>query len=45
VSGIPTMLFVASGKIVHEQVGAVPYGYLKQVVEKFLEVVSEPPAN
>ena len=45
VSGIPTMLFVASGKIVHEQVGAVPYGYLKQVVEKFLEVVSEPPVN
>ncbi len=45
VSGIPTMLFVAQGKVVHEQVGAVPYGYLKQIVEKFLEVVSAPPVN
>jgi len=45
VSGIPTMLFVADGKIVHEQVGVVPYGYLKQIVEKFLEVVSASPAN
>jgi thioredoxin 1 len=44
VSGIPTMLFVANGKLVHQQVGAVPYGYLKQVVEKFLEVVSSPSA-
>ena len=45
VSGIPTMLFVADGKIVHQQVGAVPYGYLKQMVEKFLEVVSQPPVK
>jgi thioredoxin 1 len=45
VSGIPTMLFVAGGKVVHQQVGAVPYGYLKQIVDKFLEVVSQPPAN
>jgi thioredoxin 1 len=45
VSGIPTMLFVADGKVVHQQVGAVPYGYLKQIVEKFLEVVAAPPAN
>lgn len=44
VSGIPTMLFVANGKLVHQQVGAVPYGYLKQVVEKFLEVVNTPSA-
>jgi thioredoxin 1 len=42
VSGIPTMLFVANGKIVHQQVGAMPFGYLKQVVEKFLEVVASP---
>jgi thioredoxin 1 len=45
VSGIPTMLFVADGKIVHQQVGAVPFGYLKQIVDKFLEVVSQPAAN
>jgi len=44
VSGIPTMLFVADGKIVHRQVGAVPFGYLKTLVDKFLEVVSTPPA-
>ena len=44
VTGIPTMLFVAQGKIVHQQVGAVPMGYLKQTVEKFLEVVSLPAA-
>ena len=42
VSGIPTVLFVASGKIVHEQVGAVPAGYLRQIVDKFLEVVGAP---
>ena len=45
VSGIPTMLFVADGKIVHRQVGAVPFGYLKNLVDKFLEVVSTPPAE
>jgi thioredoxin len=40
VSGIPTMLFVADGKIVYRQVGAVPFGHLKNLVDKFLEVVS-----
>jgi thioredoxin 1 len=42
VSGIPTMLFVADGKIVYRQVGAVPFGYLKNIVDKFLEVVNAP---
>ena len=42
VTGIPTMLFVADGKLVHQQVGAVPHGYLKQIVDKFLEIVSKP---
>ena len=42
VSGIPTMLFVAGGKIVYRQVGAVPFGYLKNIVDKFLEVVAAP---
>ena len=42
VSGIPTMLFVAGGKIVYRQVGAVPFGYLKNIVDKFLEVVNTP---
>ena len=42
VRGIPTMLFVAGGKVVYQQVGAVPYGYIKQIVDKFLEVVNKP---
>ena len=42
ISGIPTMLFVADGKIVYRQVGAVPFGYLKNIVDKFLEVVNTP---
>jgi len=42
VSGIPTMLFVAGGKVVYRQVGAVPFGFLKNIVDKFLEVVNTP---
>jgi thioredoxin 1 len=42
VTGIPTMLFVAGGKVVYRQVGAVPYGFLKQIVDKFVETVSTP---
>jgi len=41
VQGIPTMLFVSGGKIAHRQVGALPEGMLRDVVEQFLEVVSE----
>jgi thioredoxin 1 len=44
VRGIPTMLFVAGGKVVYTQVGAMPFGYLKQIVDKFLETVSAPAA-
>jgi len=39
VQGIPTMLFVANGKIVHRQVGALPEKMLREVVGQFLEVV------
>lgn len=39
VQGIPTMLFVADGKIVHRQVGALPEKMLREVVSQFLEVV------
>lgn len=38
VQGIPTMLFVAKGKVVHRQVGALPEGILRQTVTQFLEV-------
>ncbi len=40
VQGIPTMLFVANGKVVHRQVGALPESALKQVVSQFLEVAA-----
>jgi len=45
VQGIPTMLFVAQGKIVHRQVGALPEGMLRDVVQQFMEVVNQPPAQ
>ena len=45
VRGIPTMLFVAGGKVVYQQVGAVPGGYLKQIVDQFLTTVNAPPAE
>lgn len=41
VQGIPTMLFVADGKIVHRQVGAMPEPMLREVVNEFLSVVEE----
>lgn len=39
VQGIPTMLFIANGKVVHRQVGALPEMMLREVVNQFLEVV------
>jgi thioredoxin 1 len=41
VQGIPTMLFIADGKIVHRQVGAVPERMLREAVNQFLEVVGQ----
>jgi len=40
VQGIPTMLFIADGKVVQTQVGALPEVMLKQIVEQFLEKVA-----
>ncbi len=40
VQGIPTMLFVNGGKIVHRQVGALPEPMLREVVTEFLDVVT-----
>jgi len=37
VQGIPTMLFVLGGKVVHTQVGAMPEAALRDVVNQFLE--------
>lgn len=39
VQGIPTMLFIANGKLVHRQVGALPEPMLREVVGEFLDVV------
>lgn len=39
VQGIPTMLFVAGGKVVHTQVGALPEPMLRQLIDQFLQVI------
>ena len=41
VQGIPTMLFVANGKVIHRQVGALPEPFLRDVVAQFLDVVTQ----
>ena len=38
VQGIPTMLLVANGKVLHRQVGAIPEPMLRDVVTQFLAV-------
>ena len=42
VQGIPTMLFIFSGKIVHRQVGALPEKMLRDAITQFLEVAAQP---
>jgi len=39
VQGIPTIFFIADGKIIHRQVGAVPESVLRDTLTQFLEVV------
>jgi thioredoxin 1 len=39
VQGIPTMLFIANGKVIRKQVGALPEPQLRQAVEQFLAAV------
>lgn len=43
VQGIPTMLFISDGKIMHRQVGALPEQMLRTIVTQFLEVTSKNP--
>lgn len=45
VQGIPTMLFVANGKIVHRQTGALPEPMIRMIITQFLEVVSQATKN
>jgi thioredoxin 1 len=42
VQGIPTILFVFGGKVIHRQVGALPEKMLRDAVVQFLEVASLP---
>lgn len=39
VQGIPTMLFIANGKVLHRQVGALPESSLRTTVDQFLETI------
>ncbi|KUK46879.1 MAG: Thioredoxin, partial [Anaerolinea thermophila] len=41
VQGIPTMLFISEGKVIHRQVGAMPEGMLRETVDQFLDVIKE----
>jgi thioredoxin 1 len=45
VQGIPTMLFVANGKIIHRQTGALPEPMIRTIITQFLEVVSQATKN
>ncbi len=40
VQGIPTMLFISNGEVVHKQVGALPEPVLRKVLDQFLEAVA-----
>ena len=42
VQGIPTMLFIANGKVVQTQVGALPEPKLRQLLDAFLTSVAVP---
>ncbi len=41
VQGIPTMLFISGGKVIHRQVGALPERMLRDAVTQFMEVVTQ----
>ena len=43
IQSIPTMLFVANGKIIHQNVGALPESLLRQTVDQFLQVANPQP--
>ncbi len=41
IQGIPTLLFVSGGKVVHRQVGALPERMLREVVAQFMDVIGQ----
>ncbi len=42
VQGIPTMLFISKGKVIHQQVGAMPEPVLRKVMDQFLTIANQP---
>jgi thioredoxin 1 len=40
VQGIPTMLLIANGKVIHRQVGALPEPLLREVITQFMSIVT-----
>ena len=45
VQGIPTMIFLNEGKLIHSQVGALPENVLKDLFEQFIEIASKEPTE
>ena len=45
VRGIPTMLFIHNGEVVHTQVGALPEALLRDVLGQFLAAIAAPAAE
>jgi thioredoxin 1 len=41
IQGIPTMIFVHDGKLIHRQVGALPEPMLRDLFEQFVNITSE----
>lgn len=41
IQGIPTMLFISGGKIVHRQVGASPEHNIRDTVDQFIDVAKQ----
>jgi thioredoxin 1 len=37
VQGIPTLLFISNGKIIHSQIGALPEPALRNALDQFLK--------
>ena len=45
VQGIPTMIFVNEGKLIHRQVGALPEPMLRDLFEQFMNIAAEATAQ
>lgn len=41
VTGIPTMIFVSGGDLVHRQVGALPEPVLRDLFEQFVDIATQ----